>query len=161
MAISTHQLTEYVAFIKSSTALWDKLPDNQKKDNTLYFVADSENDRGKLYLGKKLIADGSGDVHLNVEDLENVSMLTAPLSGDILIYNNDTSRWENASLDKRIGDLIRVFQGATESSNGTSGLVPQPTTGDINNYLRGDGVWADPTAALSQTVADIKSSVDT
>lgn len=161
MAISTHQLTEYVAFIKSSTALWEKLPDNQKKDNTLYFVADSENDRGKLYLGNKLIADGSGDVHLNVEDLENVSMLTAPLSGDILIYNNDTSRWENASLDKRIGDLIRVFQGATESSNGTSGLVPQPTTGDINNYLRGDGVWADPTAALSQTVADIKSSVDT
>ena len=63
LAISTRQLTEYVAFIKSSTALWDKLPDNQKKDNTLYFVADSENDRGKLYLGNKLIADGSGDVH--------------------------------------------------------------------------------------------------
>lgn len=35
-----------------------------------------------------------------------------------------------------------VMTGATSSSNGTSGLVPAPTSADYNKYLRGDGTWA-------------------
>ena len=35
-----------------------------------------------------------------------------------------------------------VFQGATESSNGTTGFVVAPTINDRNKFLRGDGTWA-------------------
>jgi len=34
-----------------------------------------------------------------------------------------------------------VMVGATSSSNGVSGMVPAPTTADINKFLAGDGTW--------------------
>lgn len=36
-------------------------------------------------------------------------------------------------------DLAMV--GATPSENGTSGLVPQPLSGDSESFLRGDATW--------------------
>ena len=36
-----------------------------------------------------------------------------------------------------------VFSGATSSDAGESGLVPAPTTGDDDKYLKGNGTWAD------------------
>src|SRR5574344_1581347 len=36
---------------------------------------------------------------------------------------------------------IQVFTGATSSTAGTSGLVPQPASGDNNNFLCGDGTF--------------------
>lgn len=33
------------------------------------------------------------------------------------------------------------FKGATSSTNGTSGLVPQPNKGDNQKWLSGDGTW--------------------
>lgn len=35
----------------------------------------------------------------------------------------------------------KEMTGATNSTNGTSGLVPQPSAGDEEKYLRGDGTW--------------------
>ncbi|GAG23527.1 unnamed protein product, partial [marine sediment metagenome] len=34
------------------------------------------------------------------------------------------------------------FVGATSTTDGESGLVPQPEAGDYQNFLRGDGTWA-------------------
>lgn len=42
-------------------------------------------------------------------------------------------------------DKTKVMSGATASSDGTSGIVPQPEQGDENSFLRGDGTWAVPT----------------
>ena len=36
------------------------------------------------------------------------------------------------------------MKGATTSVAGTSGLVPAPSTGAANRYLRSDGTWAVP-----------------
>ncbi len=36
-----------------------------------------------------------------------------------------------------------VFQGASATQKGTSGLVPMPIQGSENSYLRGDGTWAE------------------
>ena len=36
-----------------------------------------------------------------------------------------------------------VFEGATRTHNGTSGLVPAPMIGDRSRYLKGDGTWSD------------------
>ncbi len=37
-----------------------------------------------------------------------------------------------------------IMNGATTSTDGTSGLVPAPSSGDPNRYLRSDGTWAAP-----------------
>ncbi len=42
-----------------------------------------------------------------------------------------------------IKNNIPVFKGASNSSQGTSGLVPAPTIGDRDKYLKGDGTWAE------------------
>lgn len=39
-------------------------------------------------------------------------------------------------------DLPSVMTGATSQAAGTSGLVPAPTTSDVDKYLKGDGTWA-------------------
>ena len=36
---------------------------------------------------------------------------------------------------------VPTMVGATSSENGTSGLVPAPTTGDVNKFLAGDGTY--------------------
>lgn len=160
MAITTRQTSQYVVFVKASTTLWNSLPDTQKKDNILYFVADSDDDNGKLYLGKKLISNGTDKVSLSINDLEDVDFKTAAVNGDILIYNADREKWENVSLDSRIGNIIKVFTGATAESDGKVGLVPVPTKSDTNNYLRGDGTWANPTESLSGDLEAVKSDLN-
>lgn len=34
-----------------------------------------------------------------------------------------------------------AFTGATSQTAGSAGLVPAPTTGDVDKYLKGDGTW--------------------
>ena len=47
-----------------------------------------------------------------------------------------------ATTENKISCLnLPTFSGATSTENGTSGLVPAPTTADGNSFLRGDGTW--------------------
>lgn len=38
-------------------------------------------------------------------------------------------------------EALSTMTGATSQDNGTSGLVPAPTTADIDKFLSGDGTW--------------------
>jgi len=38
---------------------------------------------------------------------------------------------------------VAAFEGATELSDGTPGIVPAPITGDQQKFLRADGTWAE------------------
>lgn len=51
---------------------------------------------------------------------------------------NDTDAVNVAQLNAAIPG---VMTGATSSAAGASGLVPAPTAGDENKYLKGDGTW--------------------
>lgn len=42
-----------------------------------------------------------------------------------------------------------AFTGATSLADGTSGLVPAPTTTDVDKFLKGDGTWGTVTAAAN------------
>lgn len=42
-----------------------------------------------------------------------------------------------------------AFTGAGQSTAGTKGLVPAPTSGTTNAYLKSDGTWATPNTTLS------------
>lgn len=161
MAINSRLTTDYVVFMKSTTDVWSRMPDSNKKANTLYFVVDGpQDDVGRLYLGNTLIADGSGITEMGVEALSDVK-LTNISTGDVLVYNIMSRKWENQSLEAAIGNLIKVFTGATTENNGTSGLVPVPTTNDVDKYLRGDGHWADPTTGVRTDLNDLTSVVKT
>ena len=43
---------------------------------------------------------------------------------------------------------VRTMGGATSDANGSTGLVPMPTAGKQNKFLRGDGTWDYPEHAL-------------
>ena len=153
--------TSYVAFVKATETLWNKMESSQRLDNVLYFVVDGPDDSiGKLYLGNTLIADGNGVTDVSVDNLLDVN-ISAINGGDVLMYNMPTGKWENVSLASQIGNLIKVFTPASEEKNGTVGLVPAPQAGDQDLYLRGDGSWANPTEAVALEVAGLKTSVDT
>lgn len=53
---------------------------------------------------------------------------------------------ENAPADsKAVGDAIKnikIMAGASQDASGDSGLVPAPSAGDQERFLRGDGTWA-------------------
>ena len=152
--------TSYVAFVKVTEALWNKMESSQRLDNVLYFVVDGPDDSiGKLYLGNTLIADGNGITDVRVDNLLDVD-IDAINGGDVLMYNMSTSKWENVSLASQIGNLIKVFTPASEEKNGTVGLVPAPKAGEQDLYLKGDGSWANPTEAVVLEVETLKTSVD-
>ena len=153
--------TSYVAFVKATEALWSKMESSQRLDNVLYFVVDGPDDSiGKLYLGNTLIADGNGVTDVKVDNLLDVD-INAINSGDVLMYNMSTSKWENVSLASQIGNLIKVFSPASADSNGTVGLVPAPQAGQQDLYLKGDGSWANPTEAVVLEVNKLNASINT
>ena len=47
------------------------------------------------------------------------------------------------------------FVGATSTTDGSNGLVPQPEAGDYQNFLRGDGTWA---AASGGSVTSVSTN---
>ena len=151
----------YVAFTKATEALWAKMDAASRLDNTLYFIVDGSDDTiGKLYLGNTLIADGNGLTDMALGKLTDVH-ISKINTGDVLMYDMTTQKWKNVNLASVIGDLIKVFDGATESSVGSSGLVPAPTIGDINHFLKGDGTWANPTEEVAQDLSELTAVVNT
>ena len=153
--------TSYVAFVKATETIWNKMEPSQRLNNVLYFVVDGPSDSiGKLYLGNTLIADGNGVTDVSVESLLDVNISNIN-GGDVLMYNMSSGKWENVNLASEIGDLITVFSPASAESNGTVGLVPAPKAGDQDLYLKGDGSWANPTEAVVLEVAGLKNSVNT
>lgn len=151
----------YVAFTKATEALWAKMDAASRLDNTLYFIVDGTDDTiGKLYLGNTLIADGNGLTDIGIGKLTDVH-ISKINTGDVLMYDMTTNKWKNTSLASEIGNLIKVFDGAKEDAHGTSGLVPAPTVGDINHFLKGDGTWANPTAQVESDLSELTAVVNT
>lgn len=48
---------------------------------------------------------------------------------------------QNQSGNSSGGNSYDVFQGASETNPGTSGLVPQPLAGQDTLFLKGNGIW--------------------
>lgn len=134
----------YVKFLRGTIAAYESLKTAGRLDSdTLYFVyTDSSATRGKLYLGEKLINGSEGG---SIEDLNDIEIDGSSLTdAQILAYDESTQTWRNTELAEIIGTAISVMSGATVSASGAAGLVPQPSVGDSEKFLRGDGTWATP-----------------
>ena len=68
---------------------------------------------------------------LNAEDSAKDSATSA----------DESKKWSEVAKTNAIGD--HVFTGATDSTDGGTGLVPLPKAGQQNKVLKADGTWGD------------------
>ena len=62
----------------------------------------------------------------------------------------------NAITSGAVYDAIPdIMAGATTAEDGTSGLLPAPTTADVNKFFKGDGTWASAGAGSVEELNDI------
>ena len=157
----TTQYGNYVKFIRGTEATWAQLSNDQKNSDTLYFITDVNSDTGKLYLGTKLISNGSLSSATSLAQLNDVLISEGITDQSILVYNASTKKWENKTILDIFAAINEVFKGATAEENGTTGLVPAPTAGQENLFLRGDGTWANPVESVSTLVESIQEQITT
>ena len=151
MALNTKLLNNsYVKFVRTTAEKWAML--NAPDTDTLYFVIEADNLTGSLYLGNALIAT-SVDAGLTLNQLNDV-VLTASKKDDVLVFNG--SQWRNVAMSTF---QAKTMVGASDEAPGEGGLVPVPDAGDNTLYLRGDGLWADPTVAVVEELSTLTETV--
>lgn len=98
------------------------------------------------------------------------------IDGNISLPSNGDISFGTQSLRNDLIQTYSDFTGATTTDDGTHGLVPAPTTTDIDFFLKGDGTWSTITpnndltlasstwdgtnASLKDTITDILSRLD-
>ena len=148
-------LENYVKFLRGTSAAYNKL--EQKDRDTLYFISENGASTGVLYLGEVMIAGGELDTSdLKLGDLSDILIDAGLAANDILVYNG--TKWASTPLS----NILDIMKGASTDNDGASGLVPMPTAGQENFFLRGDGTWADTgVGALNTEVSNLKAAVGT
>lgn len=141
---------DYVKFIRGTPTAWDNL--KTVDANTLYFISEAGASKGKLYLGTKLISDGTVNIVSKLSDLTGVSIASTISDNSLLVYDAGTSTWINKPVASVLSTLVDVMKGATADEAGKEGLVPAPTAGQQSLYLKGDGTWANPTSELESSI---------
>lgn len=149
------ELNGYVKFLRGTPAAWASL--ETKDTDTLYFISENGAEKGKLYLGPKLISDGTVNIVNNLGDLQDVLISNGLPANAILVYNEITHRWESKPIEQVLSLIVTPMQGATEYNDGVSGLVPTPTAGQQGLYLRGDGTWADPVVEVKREINNLRA----
>ena len=89
-------------------------------------------------------AKSSGLYKVTVDNQGHVSAATAVQKSDITglgIPGSDTT--------------YSAFTGASDSTDGTTGLVPAPSSGDEEKYLKGDGTWGSPGSPSISAIVDM------
>ena len=131
-------MANYVKFMRGSLAAYNAL--TEKDRDTLYFLSDSINSEGWLYLGERLISspdDGVPTESFKLTDLIDVCISEDLNYDSLLMYNTSNKQWENWTFEQL------QFVGATDTLGGFAGLVPAPKAGQEKMFLRADGTWAD------------------
>ena len=147
-------MTKYVKFMRGTTAAYKNLA--EKDDDTLYFLSDSVNQEGSLYLGSRLISGPcaipeGGNIVTSLAALSDVN-ITENIDFDaILVYDKHEQKWMDYSFD------ALTFAAASDNVEGMAGFVPAPPVGSQNLFLRGDGGWANPcSSTLIYTIETTK-----
>lgn len=98
-------------------------------------------------------------------------LLPAPAAGDNEKFFAGDGTWKSASTNATtvnnhtvLSDVpanavftdttYSAMTGASSTTDGTSGLTPQPLTGDEDSYLKGDGTWHKPVVKILQADYD-------
>lgn len=153
----------YVRFLRGTPTAYQNL--RIKDPDTLYFISEPGAASGLLYLGDKLISGGGtggGDITVfSTLSSLNDTVIKAAQTGDFLVYEEVDG--EGVWVNKKAADVSKLIlgqlTGATETTDGTSGVVPAPKAGDQGKFLRGDGTWA--AIPGIEDIATLKTTVST
>ena len=127
-------LANYVKFQRGNALAYKNLA--VKDPDTLYFIYETDDNKGVLYLGEKIIAGGELAEQISLNDLTDVLISEGLASDSVLVFNG--TAWVN----KPLAEIHQNFVGATENSAGVAGLVPAPDQNATDLWLRSDGTWA-------------------
>lgn len=100
------------------------------------------------------------EVNSNTGDVENaylylddtyplVNILPAEQTQEKLIAGSNISIAADGKTISATDTTYSVFTGATSQQAGVAGLVPAPTTADVDKVLKGNGTWGDAGGALT------------
>jgi len=124
----TTRTGDYVKFLRGTPAAWEGL--GEKNPDTLYFICETGATKGKLYLGEKLISDGTTNTINSLGDLNDVLINNNIPNNGLLVYDLISHTWKPQTLSSVFSLIVSTMTGATATTDGTSGLVPVPVAGD-------------------------------
>lgn len=147
--------TNYIKFQRGTERAYNNL--KRKDPDTLYFIyPEDDKANGALYMGSHMISGGNIIVsNATLDSLQDI-VLSNVKDGQVLIYRD--FKWVNGSIEDIVKEILAsagVMLGATETSDGAAGLVPAPSAGSINRFLRADGTWAEVESS-SAAIEEIK-----
>ena len=117
-------LGSFVKFVRGTPTAYNNL--QQKNPDTLYFIAENGAPSGKLYLGNKLIG-GSVTGATSLSELVDIFLDNNLSVNNILVYEGN--RWTNKDIRDVFEMSIGTMVGATDETDGVTGLVPAPQAG--------------------------------
>lgn len=103
--------------------------------------------------GTATVADLQRKVDLNGGDLSDtvVGTFTAATAEYPVPTAGDTMRVIGGKIVKFCADIVKTFTGASATAAGHKGLVPAPSRGFQDSYLRADGSWTPPANYYNET----------
>lgn len=104
--------------------------------------------------GAKAIQVGGTSIQSNIIKAKNTALFLYDTSMQLLTTSSVVTDVGGHTVEadvpadaKFTDHTYSIMTGATASANGKYGLVPSPTAGRQNYFLRGDGTWADPSTS--------------
>ena len=81
-------------------------------------------------------------IEITTGDNTNIPLANATNAGLLNPARFTTLNYITATGSVNLDDLNATMVSATAASDGTSGRIPAPLTGQQDHYLKGDGSWA-------------------
>lgn len=144
--------TGYQSRFLRGDGTWAVVPDN----NTTYSAGTGLSLSGTTFsLATSGVTAGSYGPTANVSGTNNTTINIPQITVDA--YGRVTSVTNRVLTNKDTNTTYSNMEGASSSAAGTAGLVPAPSAGASNRYLRSDGTWAVP-PDTNTTYADMTGS---
>lgn len=92
------------------------------------------------YAPTKTGVGASGTWNINITG--TATKATQDASGNVIIDTYAKKTYVDGAISGAVGK-ITTYTGATSTANGTGGLVPAPTRGQQEKFLKADGTWGE------------------
>ena len=94
--------------------------------------------------GKVDTVSGKGLSTNDYTDAEQSKLSGIAAGAQVNVLEGITYGGTTATITSKVA-AIPTFTGATSSANGSVGIVPAPTSGNQDKFLKADGTWGTPT----------------